>query len=388
MSILVVLVKEVLDNLRDRQTVFYALLFGPVLLPLLIGGSLVASLKQLSIDFEEVTRLAVVGEQKAPRLMDFLYSRNVDTGPAPADYADRLRSGKLAVVLRIEPGYGDALRQGEPAPLTLLHNAGDKESAREARRISALLGAYERLNDNLRMQHRGIDPAVFDTLDLVEVDVSDDGVSGQLFASMLPFLFIVSMTMGGFYLAVDTTAGERERQSLEPLISLPLRRRDLVLGKFAATLCFVALSAVLTAISIYLLFRLVPQDLTGGRLRFDGPAIALALAVASPLMPMLAAVLISVSACTRSTKQAQTYLGLLMVIPMAPFFILQFINTSHHVVTGVLPMLSQYQLLERVVLGEPLDSTTLVLSVVGTLACAALFLWLAVRLYEREALLQ
>ncbi len=388
MSIFIVMLKEIIDNLRDRQTVFYALLFGPILLPLLIGGSLVASLKQLSIDFEDVTTLAVVNIEDAPTLMEFLYTRNVDTEAAPVDHEDQLRSGELDVVLRVEPGYGRAFRRGAPAPLSLLRNSAEKESSREAQRIGALLGLYERTNDNLRLQHRGIDPAVFDTLDLSEVDVSDDGASGQLFASMLPFLFIVSMTMGGFYLAIDTTAGERERQSLEPLLTLPLQRRDLVLGKFGATLCFVALSATLTAISIYLLFRLVPNDLASSSLRFDGPAIAMALAVASPLMPMLAAVLISVSAFTRSTKEAQTYLGLLMIIPMAPFFVLQFISIGQSVSANAIPMLSQYQLLERVVLGEPIDTLALMLSVTGTLAAAALFLWVACRLYEREALLQ
>ena len=114
----------------------------------------------------------------------------------------------------------------------------------------------------------------------------------------------------------------------------------------------------------------------------------MALAVASPLMPMLAAVLISVSAFTRSTKEAQTYLGLLMIIPMAPFFVLQFISIGQSVSANAIPMLSQYQLLERVVLGEPIDTLALMLSVTGTLAAAALFLWVACRLYEREALLQ
>ena len=85
MSIFIVMLKEIIDNLRDRQTVFYALLFGPILLPLLIGGSLVASLKQLSIDFEDVTTLAVVNIEDAPTLMEFLYTRNVDTEAAPVD---------------------------------------------------------------------------------------------------------------------------------------------------------------------------------------------------------------------------------------------------------------------------------------------------------------
>jgi len=164
----VVIAKEIIDNLRDRQTLFYALLFGPVLLPLLLGGSLAMTFKQLSIDFDSVTTLPVRHADRAPELMRFLEGQNVD----------------------------------------------------------AVAALWEQTNNSLRLQHRGLDPTVFDSLDLVTDDVSNDGASGQLLASLLPFLFIVSMTMGGFYLAIDTTAGERERRSLEPLLGLPIARRD------------------------------------------------------------------------------------------------------------------------------------------------------------------
>ena len=109
---------------------------------------------------------------------------------------------------------------------------------------------------------------MFNSLDIVDNDISDEGQTGQLLASLLPFLFIMSMVMGGFYLAIDITAGERERQSLEPLLSLPLSRTAVVFGKYGATLTFVALSGALTAISIYLLFRLFPVDLLDGQISF------------------------------------------------------------------------------------------------------------------------
>jgi len=388
MSLFVIIAKEILDNLRDRQTVFYALLFGPVLLPLIIGGSLVASLKQFSIDFDAVSTLAVVNVDAAPNLIDFLYSHNIDAVTAPEDVEAAVRRGDVPVALEIMPDFANALREGRPAPLTLYVNDADKDSTKAARRISALIEGYERTLDTLRMQHRGIDPAVFNSLDIVQNDVSEDGASGQLFASMLPFLFIMSMVMGGFYLAIDTTAGERERQSLEPLLSLPLRRRDVVLGKFGATFCFVTLSGLLTACSVYGLFHFFPADLLDSRLSFDGYTITRALLLASPLLVFISALLITVSAFTRSTKEAQTYLGILMVIPMAPFFVLQFVTVRSVVATMPFPMLSQYQLLERAVLNDPIPAHYIALSVMGTLLSGLLLLWLACRLYERDRILQ
>jgi len=260
-------VKEIVDNLRDRQTLFYALLFGPVLLPLLLGGSMVASFKQIAIDFDEVTTLAVAHSDRAPNLMAFLRGQNIDVEAAPKAITKAVQKGDVSVVLEVDAEYANALREGRPAPLTLHMNQANKSSAKEARRITALLGLHERTLDNLRMQHRGIDPAVFNS-----------------------FLFIMSMVMGGFYLAIDTTAGERERQSLEPLLSLPLARRDLVLGKFGATLSFMAVSVLLTGLSLWVLFRFFPISEYLGQVRFDGQTIAYALLLIMPLVPFIAAV--------------------------------------------------------------------------------------------------
>ena len=387
MSFFIIMLKEVIDNLRDKQTVFYALLFGPVLLPLLLGGSMVASFKQLSIDFDEVTTLSVVNADKAPTLMEFLYSNNIDVVAAPINVQGSLRAGIALVVLEITDDYAEALREGTPAQLTLHVNNASKDSAKAARRVNAILSLYEQTISNLRLQHRGIDPSIFDSLNIVQNDVSSEGANGQLLASILPFLFIMSMVMGGFYLAIDTTAGERERQSLEPLLSLPISRTQVVLGKYAATLCFVLLSTILTALSIFTLFKLFPVEIMGGQVRFDGATLTRAFLLASPLVFFISALLISVSAVTRSTKEAQTYLGLLMIFPMAPFFLLQFLNIRSTLVTMPMPMLSQYQLLESAVLGDVIPTLHIVLSVVGTLTATGLLLLLASRLYQREKLL-
>ena len=387
MSFLVVMFKEIIDNLRDRQTLFYALLFGPVLLPLLLGGSLVASFKQLSIDFDEVNTLSVLNADAAPNLMEFLYSNNVDVIDAPDDINQSVRYGDTPIVLEVPDDFGQALRDATPAPLTLHVNSADKESTKAVRRISTILNVYEQTVNTLRLQHRGIDPATFNSLQIIENDVSNDGATGQLLASILPFLFIMSMVMGGYYLAIDTTAGERERQSLEPLLSLPLSRTSLVFGKYCATLCFVTLSSLLTAISIYTLFRVFPVELLNGQINFDGSTITRAFLLASPLLFFVSALLITVSAITRSTKEAQTYLGLIMIIPMAPFFILQFINVRSTSSTMPYPMLSQYQLLESAVLGNTIPWHHIALSTTGTLTGTVLLLALASHLYRRERIL-
>lgn len=385
--VLVILWKEIIDNLRDRQTVFYALLFGPVLLPLLIGGALVASIKQATVSFEEPSTLAVSHSDRAPNLMAFLYSNNMNVTPAPADVERSVRQGDVPIVLDVPEGFASALRRGNPAPLIIHVNEGNKDSTKEARKLNTLLNAYSKTLSALRMQHRGIDPSVFSVIEVSLQDVSSNGFRGQLLASILPFLLIVAMVMGGFYLAIDTTAGERERHSLEPLLSLPMPRCKLVLGKYLAVLTFVGISSILTAASLYLVFRLLSPEAAGGVLRFDGQTICRAWLLASPLIFFISAVLMTVAASTKSTKEAQTYLGLLMVFPMAPFFILQFVNIKSVDLTMSLPMLSQYQLLERVVLQDRLEPIHILLSVAGTLIATAFLYLAAVKLYSKEKIL-
>lgn len=387
MNLLVIIFKEILDNLRDRQTMLYALLFGPVLIPILIGAAMVTSLSQFQIDFDEITELHVANIDAAPNLIEYLHSNNVDAVAAPEDFRSHLQSGDIPVVLEVTAEYAESLRAGSPAPITVHANESDKGSAKYARKIVTIISGYKRVIDSLRMQHRGIDPSVFSSINIVQNDVSADGARGQLIGSLLPFLFIVSMVLGGFYLAIDTTAGERERQSLEPLLTLPISRSKLVLGKYGATLCFVFLSALLTATSILLLFPFIPVELLGSRINFDLQTVGKAFLLVCPLVFFVSALLITIAAFTKSTKEAQTYLGLMMVIPMAPFFVLQFISIKSAAVTMALPMLSQYQLLEKVVLQEPIRSAYIVFSVAGTLIASALLLTLAVKLYQRERIL-
>ena len=387
MNAVEILWKEIVDNLRDRQTVFYALLFGPVLLPLLIGGGLVASLKQATVSFDEPSALAVSHADRAPNLMKFLISNNYKIETAPADIQDSVRHRDVAVVLEVPEDFASLLRDGHPAPLIVYVNDSDKKSTKEARKVYTVLNAYSQTINALRMQHRGIDPSVFDSINIRLQDVSSDGFRGQILASILPFLLIVAMVMGGFYLAIDTTVGERERQSLEPLLSLPIARYKLVLGKYLAVLFFVSISSILTAINLYIVFRFLSPEAADGILSFDAPTITKAWLLASPLIFFISALLMTVAANTRSSKEAQTYLALIMVFPMAPFFILQFINIKSANLTMTLPMLSQYQLLERIVLKDSINTTHIILSVTGTLLSAALLYYLSVRLYSREKFL-
>ncbi len=387
-SLWVILIKEIRDNLRDRRSMFFTLLYGPLLLPVLMIGPLVFNVNKFSVDSEQSQSVAVVGMERAPNLMAYLSEHNLKAEAAGNDYAERLRSGTLSLVLEVPEPYADALRSAQPAPLVLHYHSGEDESTQQRRRVRAVLDGYDARLRSLRFLARGMDEQVFTPLNISERDVSTE-VPGEAFMGlMVPFMLLLSMMMGGFYLAVDTTAGERERLSLEPLLALPVARWQLVLGKYAAVLAFVLLSLLLPLISAFILFGLLDESVFTSRYDFSGSTFIVAGFLHLPLALLMTAFLFVIAAFARSTKEAQTQLGLAMMVPMLPFFLLQFMDVPEHSATAAIPILSQYQIMAQLVNGQAVATVDSLLSAATSVGLALVLMLLAVRRYQQESILQ
>ena len=383
----VIVLKEIRDNLRDRRSLFFALLYGPVLLPLLLIGPLLLNAGQLGADRSQVRELPTLGATRAENLTQFLRRNNLDVVEPPADAMEALSRGEMTLLLEIPESYPEDFRAGRPAHLIIHYNSADDDSLLLRRQLQNVLTGYDAQLRNLRLLARGLDPQRFVPLEIDQRDVSNEPQGLQFIAHMIPFLLLFSMMMGGFYLAVDTTAGERERNSLEPLLSLPLPRHTVVLGKYLAILCFVLLSLLLPLLSSFGLFRLLPDDMLDGALEMGTVTFFVALVSSLPLAFLLTAFLLAIAAFARNSREAQTHLSLAMLLPMLPFFGLQFLDIQRDNLTMMLPMLSQFQIMELAVTGRDVPLVWLALSAAGTLTVAALLLGLALRLYSRERIL-
>ncbi len=383
----VIVLKEIRDNLRDRRSLFFALLYGPVLLPLLLIGPLLLNAGQLGADRSQVREVPTLGATRAENLTQFLRRNNLDVVEPPADAKEALHRGEMTLLLEIPESYPEDFRAGRPAHLIIHYNSADDDSLLLRRQLQNVLTGYDAQLRHLRLLARGLDPQRFEPLEIDQRDVSNEPQGLQFIAHMIPFLLLFSMMMGGFYLAVDTTAGERERNSLEPLLSLPLPRHTVVLGKYLAILCFVLLSLLLPLLSSFGLFRLLPDDMLDGVLEMGTVTFFVALVSSLPLAFLLTAFLLAIAAFARNSREAQTHLSLAMLLPMLPFFGLQFLDIQRDNMTMLLPMLSQFQIMELAVTGRDVPLVWLALSTAGTLTVAALLLGLALRLYSRERIL-
>lgn len=376
--------KEIRDNLRDRRSLFFALIYGPLLLPLMMVGPMLYSIDRHSIDFEAPTQIAVAGGEQAPNLLQFLRQHNLDAIEAPEDYRQQLVSGDLSVVLSIPETYATHFVHGEPAPLMIYYASSEDESGNRRRQLRAVLEQYASQIRNLRFASRGIDSHVFNPLAISERDQSDKPRGLLFIAYMVPFLLMFSMIMGGYYLAVDTTAGERERLSLEPLLSLPVPRYQIVLGKYCAILTFVGLAMLLPLITTFALLSLLPVDLLDRNLDFGLRTFSVALVSNLPTAILVSAFMMAIAAFTRNTKEAQTHLSFAMLLPIIPFFALQFLSVPLGTSSMLIPLLSQFQIMELTVFGDAVPLHYIAASAAGSIALAALFFSLAVHLYHRE----
>jgi len=389
-AILTVFVKEFRENLRERRTLFTALIFGPLLGPLLFAGGLSLQLDRSARESERPLTLAVAHGERAPNLLNFLREYSVTVTPVDYDAAAAraaIQAHRHKQVLSVSADFGSRLERGLPAALMLYADASDITSAGEVARLRALLGQYGALLGRLRLAARGIDPLVVTPLAVQDIDVSTPASRSVLALGTLSYLLILTMLMGGMYLAIDATAGERERGSLEPLLTVPVRREYLILGKILATCAYMTLTLLLTVTAFALLLRYTGLERLGMSVDF-GPRVALTIVLyCLPLVPLGAALMTLVAAYTRSYREAQTWLGLVLLVPTLPLAFAGIMGLRPSRALMAVPSLSQHFLITSVLRDEPLPSAYVAISVGTTLVLAALLIAIAARLYRREALL-
>lgn len=382
----IVFVKEVRENLRDRRALGMALLYGPLFGPILFAvlTSFIVG-KQLE-DAEKPLVLAVIGVEQAPNLVAFLQQQGVTLKTAPADAEAAIRTQTEDAILRIPETFAVEWQAGTPAKIELLVDESRQQSRATIGRVRALLGSYSGQIARLRLQLRGVDPQLGSPLLIAKRDLSTSQSRGASLLAMLPYFLILCAFLGGMYLAIDATAGERERQSLEPLLINPVPPTQIMAGKLAATTVF-ALASVLSCIVAFKFgLRYIPTDELGLELALSTRASLQILLLLAPVALLAASVQTIIASSARSFREAQTYLQFLMIIPAIPSLLLAVNPIKPLTWMLATPLLSQSLLINQLARGDALAASDVTLSVLGTLAASVLAALLAVRLYRGERL--
>jgi sodium transport system permease protein len=384
----VVLAKECKDNIRDRRTILASLSLA------LLGPAMLVGLMSFVIDrtlgeSRETFRLAVVGHQNAPGLMGHLATQGLELATVElADPRQAVIDGEEALVLVIDADYPERLRSGDPGAVTLIYDSSQRGTAgRNYMAARQMILGYGQKLGVLRLQLRGVDPMVLSPIRVAEIDTASPAARALAILGMLPYLLVLVVFMGGFYLAIDATAGEREHGSLEPLLVQPISRAELVLGKVAAASVFSAMAVILFLISLILSVPFVPLHKIGMSLEIGALTAVKLFGISVPLMVLGAALLTVVASFARSYKEAQTYLTMVILVPTLPLIVTQLLDIRPSATLMLVPSLSQATLTTSFIKGESVPWSHLAISFGATSLVAALIAWLAIALYKRERLL-
>lgn len=382
--------KEVLENLRDRRVIVSAFFFGVLLAPVIFGLTTTMVSKRAVANQDKPLNLPVAGATHAPNLVQFLRENGVkveDVELTSDQAMDAVRSGQQDMVLLIGTDYGKALQAGESAPLSLVVDTSNSNTSPSADRARQLLGAYGHQLAVLRLMVRGINPTVIEPVGVHTLDVATPAGRSLLILGMMTYFCFMSMLVGGFYLAIDTTAGERERGSLEPLLTLPVSRSQLIVGKMLATSAFMSVSLLLTLATFGVVLTFIPLEALGMSANFGPRVILTIFAIMITFVPMGAGLMTVVASFTRSNREAQSWLSVVMMFPIAPIMFAVVTGTKPSAGLMAVPSLSQHLIATSLMRGDSIPALHVLICAGTTLALGALLVAVAIKLYQREAIL-
>jgi sodium transport system permease protein len=341
---------------------------------------------------EERLSVPMVGIEAAPNLAEFLAARGIDADPAHAltdleSAAAAVAGGNPGYALVLDPSFAADFGSERQARVTVVF---DRSNQRDDNRVDRLQGALRAWSEQIgavRVLARGISPNVSRPILVDGWDVSTPASRSALLLGILTYFLLFATLMGGMYLAIDATAGERERKSLEPLLSLPVTRTSLLLGKVAATTVFMLASLALTLIAFAVALRFLPLDELGMSSGFSPLTAAAAFLLLAPFALLGAFLMTLVASFTRSYKEAQTWLGVMMLVPTLPIAIAGVMNVKPALALMLVPSMSQHLIIQGLLKAEPLPLGHVALSFASTVAVGVGLAWIAGRLYQREGIL-
>jgi sodium transport system permease protein len=387
---LVVLAKEVTDSLRDRRTLFAALLMGPLFGPLMLAAIVSLTVERSLERSRETVELPVIGLDRAPNLAQRLRAADLLPVAFEGDMAAAraaVHSGRERLVLRVPEDFGARLAAGRPAPLELVRDSADREGAEAAARVRAAIAGWSGRLAAMRVQVRGLSPDLLAPLVLHELDVATPASRALLFLGMITYFLLFATLMGGMYLAIDATAGERERGSLEPLLSLPVPRQALIAGKLAATTLFMLAALALSLAAFAASLSVVPFAELGMRPNAGPAVLAGVFLVLVPFAMLGAALLTFVASFTRSYREAQSWLSGVLIVPTVPIAFAGIVGLEPSPAAMLVPSLSQHLLVTELLKGAGVNALHAAISVASSLALAALLALAVRRRYCRESIL-
>ncbi|HZV65716.1 MAG TPA: ABC transporter permease [Telluria sp.] len=368
-AFLIVFLKEFKETVRDRRALGLLALFT-VMYPVMLGYMLNQQISRSTKPEREGVALAVIGARQAPTLMAQLKQKNITVqqlGPMDEEAIGALlRARKVVALLRLSEHYAENYAAMRPARIELWFDSAADNGARQ-RDIEEVLAAYSSSVASARLLAHGVSPATLAPVQLQRYDTGSTAArSAGLIGSVLGFLFFPAFICG-LSAAVDSTAGERERRSLEVLMAQPARPVDLIVGKWLTAGALAVIGITLELTLAHAILSWLPLEEIGMAWRVTTADLALVCLASVPLSLLAAALQVALAMNARSFKEAQSVLSLVVLVPMVPGIVVAMLDLKTALWMYMVPMLSNQTLLREIAKGGAMDGLPFVLTFLSSL---------------------
>lgn len=384
-AVLVVTWKELIDLSRDKRSLSNVFLMGALLGPFLAMGMLAMSLQMVIDEAEKTLLIPASGVEYAPELVRYLKQRDIEL-VASKTLEVQVTEQRYEVALRIPEDFSGKMQSGSPAVIELIYDEVRTKSTVQKRRLQDAVAGFSAQVGSLRLLARGVDPAVMQAALVRPRDVStgSSGNAAKLLV-MLPYFLIIGMIQASMFIASDVTAGERERQSLEPLLINPVEPGMIMLGKLMINVLTCVAVVCVSAAAFVLGSRALPVEEIG--LLIDPMAIPSVLLVLLPLALLVAPLMTFLGAYAKSVREAQTYLSIVILVAILPSVVQMIMQAKVVSWQLLIPLWSQNYIVNEIFRGADIDSMSWILSAAGSLVVGIVFMGLALIQYRQPRLI-
>ncbi len=387
-NISIIAAKEFLDTLRDRRTLIMMIVVPVLLFPVIF--TLITKLQStvISREQEQILKVGIINHDTDNGLMEYLAARDGMTlVPAEneAQLRESIRQDELQVGLIIEEGFDHNVEQGQSGHLQMFYSA-TKITIRD--RINRILDGYSSEQLRLRIEEAGLDESFLQPVEVVSINVaSPQEVVGKLAGGFLPYLFVIFCFMGAMYPAIDLFTGEKERKTLETILTTPVSRLEILLGKMVVIVSTGIISAILAIAGLFVAFQVtvdMPDMIAGVAGDMLSPSfILLTLLMLFPLTVFFAGIMIPLTIYAKTFKEAQSMLTPFTFLVIFPAMVGLLPGIELTTITAIIPIVN-ISLATKEILAGTIEVPLLLLTVGSLFAYAALAVGFCVKWFGNE----
>jgi len=382
--------KELVDSIRDKRTLITAVLLPVFLMPAILIGTFKFQEYQVTQTETKPVIVAFNNADSAPALVSFLREQPRVSIVDSQDYQADFESGTIQTYVDIPSDYENLFTLQQPISIHVIEKSSKIDSQTATQHVMVLLQQYSAQVGAARLADQNINPQIISVLAPEIVDVaSAQEVGGFFFGLLLPMFIVLFALIGGMYIAIDVSAGEKERKTLEALLLTPASRLVIVTGKFLAVATTASTTIVLSLFSMYAAFKFFPPNLGAGEVVVDLSlsAIFVMLGIGVILAVMFSGLLLSVAIFAKSYKEAQNYITPFYLIAVLPVAILgQIPGFNPTTIFFLIPGVNAVFVIKEVIIGT-FNSLHILLTIGSLLVCAVIAIIVASKIYSKEGIL-